>query len=303
MKKFLLVILLICTSVLIWFFFIKKYDYQFRFKTQAGMPTSFQHILNLEEIKYDEKVYSLKNVEQDSYTSVTQQFTTNSDQTILVNWDLESVTDSLTQVKVNFLQRKNTFLNRLGILNPFSKSKYVNQLQSSVRDVSKLIEERGSSFSIHFKGEETSPAIDCACISTGSTVENKAFAMVATVNTLMDFITANELELQGNPLLKVRSWDMEKNYIRFDFCFPITITNTLQQTGEIELKRIESQHSLFAVFKGNYRDSHIAWLEVLEKAKRNNMKVTPLPLEVYYNNPMMGGDAIDWRADVYLPLN
>lgn len=86
------------------------------------------------------------------------------------------------------------------------------------------------------------------------------------------------------------------------FVFPIGYNKNLAAVHSIQLKSIESKASLEAVFNGNYRSSHLAWLDLLEKAKREKLPVEKLPLEIFYSNPRMGGDAIEWKAIVFMPL-
>lgn len=104
-------------------------------------------------------------------------------------------------------------------------------------------------------------------------------------------------------MLKVTQWDNDKNEIVFDFCFPIQLSDNLRENQEIKLKQIKSSKSLHAVFNGNYRQSHLAWFDLYEKARRENISVDLLPLEVYFDNPMTGSESVVWRADIYLPLS
>lgn len=126
--------------------------------------------------------------------------------------------------------------------------------------------------------------------------------MMGTIDKLEEFIENNDLKLDGFPMLKVTSWNLETNQISFDFCFPITAKKGLASVGNIQLKRIESKESLKAVFNGYYRLSHLTWLNLLEKAKRKNIEVENLPLEIFYSNPRMGGEAMEWKAAVFMPL-
>jgi effector-binding domain-containing protein len=71
---------------------------------------------------------------------------------------------------------------------------------------------------------------------------------------------------------------------------------------EIIYKRIPTQRAIKAVYNGNYTTSDRAWYVLLDYAKKNNLEVTGLPLEVFYNNPNLGGDALNWKAEIFMPL-
>ena len=57
-----------------------------------------------------------------------------------------------------------------------------------------------------------------------------------------------------------------------------------------------------AEFNGNYIFSDRAWYELRDYAEKKGLKVTDKPLEIFFNNPNMGGDELQWKADIYMPL-
>ena len=59
---------------------------------------------------------------------------------------------------------------------------------------------------------------------------------------------------------------------------------------------------LIAIYNGNYITSDRAWYALLNYADKNNISVDALPIEIFYNNPEMGGNALLWKTEVYLPL-
>jgi hypothetical protein len=40
----------------------------------------------------------------------------------------------------------------------------------------------------------------------------------------------------------------------------------------------------------------------LDYAKKEGLEVEETPVEVFYNNPNMGADERNWKAEIYLPL-
>jgi len=40
----------------------------------------------------------------------------------------------------------------------------------------------------------------------------------------------------------------------------------------------------------------------MDYAEKNNLEVTGHPLEFFYNNPNMGGNELNWKAEIFMPL-
>jgi hypothetical protein len=40
----------------------------------------------------------------------------------------------------------------------------------------------------------------------------------------------------------------------------------------------------------------------MDYADKNDLKISGLPVEVFHNNPNMGGDALKWKTEIYMPL-
>jgi len=57
-----------------------------------------------------------------------------------------------------------------------------------------------------------------------------------------------------------------------------------------------------ATYNGNYITSDRAWYSLLQYAKNNNLEVSQHLLEIFYSNPNMGGDELDWKAEIFLPI-
>ena len=71
---------------------------------------------------------------------------------------------------------------------------------------------------------------------------------------------------------------------------------------EIRYLEVPPRKALMAEYNGNYITSDRAWYALLDYAEKNKLGVTGLPLEVFYNNPTLGGDALRWKAEIYIPL-
>lgn len=302
MKKILLVILGLAVVTAGWYLFVKEYDYQFRFKAKYGPGTVYKEIMEWQEFDDSEISGKIEVVKQQPYSELVQQVKLSNGNLLRMEWEFEYLNDSVTEVQVNVSEPARQFENRLSILNPFVSSEYLQSLKKKFRQVDRELAVIQENYRISPAGTAISPALDCACITSESSVEGKAMAMTATIGYLQDYLEDNDLNLQGFPMLKVNHWDIETNRISFDFCFPIKMRSNLQETDHIKLKHFDPSSSLLAVFRGNYRLSHFAWMDLYAKARRENRQITALPLEVYHDNPMMGSDENKWRADVYLPL-
>ena len=66
--------------------------------------------------------------------------------------------------------------------------------------------------------------------------------------------------------------------------------------------RLYPKKALKAIYHGNYITSDRAWYALMDYAEKNGIEVVPEPVEVFFNNPNMGGDALNWTAEIYLPI-
>ena len=135
-----------------------------------------------------------------------------------------------------------------------------------------------------------------------SAVNKKASTMLYSIGDLMGYINENEVKLQGDPYLEVTKWDEESSTIEYNFCFPIAKSDSLPVSDLVFFKESPSFRGIKAEFNGNYAITNNAWYYLLEYAKRNNLKVRNLPTEIYLDDPQSGGDAMSWKAHIYLPL-
>ena len=63
-----------------------------------------------------------------------------------------------------------------------------------------------------------------------------------------------------------------------------------------------AKKALMAIYNGNYITSDRAWYALLDYAEKNEIPITGLPLEIFYNNPNMGADEKNWKAEVFMPF-
>ena len=126
--------------------------------------------------------------------------------------------------------------------------------------------------------------------------------MMRDYTYLSNSIVNSGLQLDGPPLIKIIDWDQEKDRIRFNFCFPVLQQVSLPELPEIQYVSIKPNKVLKAEYYGNYQTSDRAWYALMDYADKNNISVSKLPVEVFYSNPTIGGDAMQWKAEIYMPI-
>lgn len=228
---------------------------------------------------------------------------TSGDTSLSMEWRLEYENDSVTRVKVRTLNNEHKLKNRLAILNPFQQSEYVYNLAQKLSEFKQRLDLKQKSYAINIEGISKTPELRCICTtSTNIGIKKKAVEMIERIEIIESYLMQYNLKLSGYPFLKVTNWDISNEKINFDFCFPVDIPEGLEETGLVKIKNFPGQESLKGVFNGNYRESHLAWYELLAKAGRDNIAVEQKPLEIFFNDPRMGVTATEWKAEVFLPL-
>lgn len=301
MKKFLLILGSLALIGLVWYLFIKEYDYQFQFQTDYGPGVAYNEISNWGDV--DKSLDNYRVIESDPYHSIEQQVGSDNGNVNFL-WTFERNSDSITDVTVQVKTSSNSLKNRLVILNPFQTSIYIDSLKTKLLAFRKSIFENQKSYSVKIENDIVrSPAIDCICHhSSNIKIGAKAMEMVKTINFLEDYVLRHELKLTGSPFIKVTAWNREEELIDFDFCFPVNLAQDIRPEGNVEFRQVPSSTSLKATFHGNYRISDLAWYDLVDKAEELDLKTNALPMEIFYNNPKNDIDAPTWKADIFLPI-
>lgn len=303
MKKLFLLLTSILVIVLIWYLFIKKYDYQFETTAKYGPGAVAYELLEWRNFQNGSNPAS-GNFHNDDFNSIIQKFGIQNGDSIEFAWELERLNDSSTAITVKVLSEKNRLANRIAIANPFQKSQYIDSLKQKLLNFKKELRQQQELYRIIPADELVeSPHMDCVCSSSHNIpLTRKATEMMATISSLENYILSNKITLNGYPFLKVTNWDRKNDIIDFDFCFPIEKKEGLREAPNLTLKTYPSQRSLNVTFNGNYRISHISWFDLLSRAREKQLEVTGGPLEVYHDNPKIDNDELNWRAEIYLPV-
>lgn len=294
MKKVYISVPILLLVLLLWYLFIKPQDYQVSFKAKAIPGTIYETV----------KAW---NMGFDSVVPLQFESPTHFEQTIVVNdsvhvfeWNITSIHDSLSQVKVNIKDPVHTLKNKVSV--PFSDTDFEKGSRKTLLDFNGFLNDHLKDFKVSIVGEAELFSSFCACVALNTTPENKARGMMANYSLLNSFLVGNGVTLNGLPFVEVENWDIKANMLTYNFCYPIVRSEKLPNHPDIAYKRIFGKKSLKAIYNGNYITSDRAWYALLDYAKKNNIPVESKPIEVFYNNPNMGGDELNWKTEVYMPI-
>lgn len=279
----------------IWYFFIREYDYSFSFDSEAAPGILYQRVLGWEY----EKLQHRENEKSTPFRKIVQNKEINGFP-LSLNWQFAPVNDSLTTVTVRVKNTEDPLNRRWNQL--FGNDAEKKLVKEEIEKIEETIEADREFYKITFEGEAISPKATCACIKLENEIGNKAFEMMQNINYLAGYVSLNNLEMAGKPRVQVTRWDLETNMIEFNFCFPIKETFTpSEENSPIFITDIEPQTALKATFNGNYMFSHLAWMKLLNYAEIHDIPVEKNPLEIFHDNPEMGGDGLNWTTEIYLP--
>ncbi|MBZ9778617.1 GyrI-like domain-containing protein [Psychroflexus sp. CAK8W] len=287
-------VFIILLASLAWVAF-KPYHYaiQFQSKTLPGV------------INQTIKVWSINlkgsDVEESPSVNLIKQRIKTKNTTYFYNWELTQKSDSLTKVRVEVIDStQNNLLARLS--NVFQKEKIKKTSVENVKALLEILNEHLEDHEVVIDEQTASPSVFCAYVPLKGIQPQKAKGMMLHYNLISDFILKHGIETNGNPMVEVYNWEMEKDSIHYNFCFPIIMKDSLPEDPLIKYKQIDSKNALKATYYGNYMSSDRAWYALQSYAENNSIDLENTPIEVFHNNPMQGGDDTKWKTEVYLPI-
>ncbi|WP_108422623.1 GyrI-like domain-containing protein [Flagellimonas amoyensis] len=294
MKKVFISVPILLLVLLLWYLFIKPQDYQVSFKAKAIPGTIYETV----------KAW---NMGFDSVVPLQFESPTHFEQTIVVNdsvhvyeWDITPIHDSLSEVTVNIKDLDHSLKNKVSV--PFSDTDFEKGTRKTLIQFNGFLNDHLKDFKVSIVGEAELFSSFCACVALKTTPENKARGMMANYSLLNSFLVNNGVTLNGLPFVEVENWDIKANRLVYNFCYPILRSEKLPNHPDITYKRIFGKKAIKAIYNGNYITSDRAWYALLDYAQKNNIAVENKPIEVFYNNPNMGGDELQWNTEVYMPL-
>ncbi|WP_420603925.1 GyrI-like domain-containing protein [Flagellimonas sp.] len=294
MKKVLISIVAIIIIALSWYLFIKPQDYQVNFKVKTTPGTINQAVK-----AWNTSMGDFKSIEQQSLNNFIQQLAFN-DSVHEYHWNVSPINDSLSQVKVNIKDAENSLTNKIQI--PFSDTDFEKKSRKTLLAFNDFLNDHLKDFKVTLVGEEDLFSTACACIPVKTSQIEKAKGMMRNYSFLNSILFENKVELNGPPFVEVVDWDIKTDSLSYNFCYPIIRSENLPKHPDITYKRIFGKKALKAEYNGNYITSDRAWYALLNHAELNGIEIEKKPVEVFYNNPNMGGNELQWKADIYLPI-
>lgn len=295
MKKGLGFISVLVLIVIIWFSFIKTYDHQIEF--EVNLPKGSIYHMILDSNNWDRENVKTKN--KSLYTSIVQTLEIEN-KPFQVLWQFENLNDTSSTVKLYFKNKNQSLRERYKSL--FNQSQNLDSLV----EISKYFKEKAQNFSdlfsIKIEGIDTVSATAYMYVEHKTKRAEKARDMINSDALLFRKNQDSLVIKNGKTFVKVKNWKTESDSIIFRYAFPVKNQKTYPTDRYVKADTLESQKALKAIFYGNYSISDQAWLALYHYAERKGIKLELSPIEIYYNNPMLGGDDKKWKTQVYMPI-
>ncbi len=293
-KKIGLFILLFVFGTSIWYLFIKPYDYLVTFKANT-FPGTINQSIKL----WSKSIDPSSKVIQDDIQNISYIFTIN-DSTYNYDWKLVPINDSTSKVKVYIKDINHSLINKIKI--PFSETNFEKTTKRTLLNFNKMLTEHLKRFKVTVVGKGTFGGTYCAYIPIKSTQFQKAKGMMQNYSLLSNFVAMNKIKLNGTPMVEITKWNINTDSIHYNFCYPIIKSDSLPKHDIIKYKQLKIKPSLKAIYNGNYKTSDLAWYALIDYANKENIEIEYRPVEIFYNNPNMGGDELNWKTEVYMPI-
>lgn len=280
---------------LVWYLFLRPYDYLVSI-TAKTIPGVVNQNIKLWGKTNNNTVF----IRQKDFFNIDQQLRFN-DSIFQYQWKITSVSDSTTSIRVYIKGLNQGLWNRLKI--PFFDTDFEKRTKSTIFDFNNVLTEHLQKFKVTVLDSiQQLPDTYCAYIPIKTSQLGKAKGMMQNYPILSRVLADNNVILNGKPFLEITNWNREVDSVCYNFCYPIIKSDSLPQNGIIKYKKFDGFRALKAIYNGNYITSDRAWYALLDSAKRNGLEVWEKPVEVFFSNPNLGGNELDWIAEIYLPL-
>ncbi|RRQ50422.1 AraC family transcriptional regulator [Maribacter algicola] len=296
MKKSIKIILFIFLLFSLWYLFVKPSDYIINFESKS-LPGTINQSIKL----WGKGLKTTTTLKQEDLNHIIQTFAF-SDSVHDYHWSIIPIHDSLSKVSVEIKDGnlKNSIINKLKV--PFTKTDFVKRSEKTVYDFMTVLKDHVDNFKVTIEGEEETPSKFFAYVTISKEQFNKAKGMMDNTNFISDVLLKNNIQFDGLPMVEVTHWAKKTDSLTYNFGFPIKKLDTLPDLGEIKFKYLNPKPALKAIFNGNYISSDRAWYALINYAENNSISIKETPLEVFHNNPQMGGDSKTWVTEVYMPI-
>lgn len=299
-KKIIIVLSVLFSLFLIWYLFIKKYDYSISFKVNTATGNVFQGIQEWSAAQALKDNESFVVVEKRNFDFIKQEVKKGDDQ-FEYSWSINPINDSITKVTLDIKDFNHSLYNKLTV--PFFNTSFKKEQINKVTDLKTGIINQLKSFKVIIDGEGTSEETFVAYISLKSVLQEKAQNMIMNDADITGFLYKNKLKIVGRPYVEITNWNLDKETIDFNYCFPMDKNTKIVADDRVKFKTILALKGLKATYYGNFRTSDRAWFALLDYAKKNNIKLQNKVLEHFLANPFNGGNELEWETKIIIPFD
>ncbi len=294
MKKISFLLLFLILGGIVLYVFVYPYDYLITMQVKANTGTINQTVklwnlsLKNSELQWDEDL---------THLSQTLHF---NDSTHIYDWNISQVNDSVSKIKIFTKDSAHSIINKIKI--PFFETSFEKRTKNTLEGFTKILAEDLKFIKVKVVGEAEIDSTYYAYVRNKTSQFGKAGGMMRDFPLLDPYLVNRGVALNGKPFIEITRWDMANDSLEFNFCYPIIKNDSLPIHPDLNYGVRKKQRAIKAIYNGNYITSDRAWYALLEYAEMNNIKITGLPVEIFYNNPNTGGDEINWKAEVFMPL-
>ena len=294
MKKISAIVGFLSVGFLLWYLIIKPYDYLVTFKIKTTAGTINQSIK-----LWNTSIENSRPIQQENLKNLTQQIIIK-DSTYNYEWSISSLNDSISKVSVYVTDIDHSFANKISI--PFGTTDFEKRTQNTITDFIEKLKEHLSKTRVSEVVVDSTRSTYCAFIPMKGLQIEKASWMMQNYSILTSVLSAENIEMNGTPFVEITNWNTQNDSITYNFCFPVIKSDSLPKDPRIEYKQYNGEKALKAIYNGNYITSDRAWYALLDYAENHDIVVAKKPLEVFYSNPNFGGDELQWKAEIFIPI-
>lgn len=295
MKKIFGLIGVLCISLIIWFSFIKTYDHQIKF--EVNLPAGTVYHMVLDPNSWDNREQNID--DKATFERIKQSMTVNETAFDLL-WEFENLKDTTSRVHLYFKNREQSLLERYSSL--IKQSTNLDSIIEISKKIKIRAEQFSKQFSIRIEGIDSIHSMTYLYVQNEGIRSKKAGGMMRNNTLLFQKKSDSLVRKNGQTFVKVDHWDLENDSIYFKYAFPVEPQLTYPTDNFVKVDTLPSQKALKASFRGNYSISDQAWIALYHYAKRHQLELKLSPVEIFYNNPMHGGNDRLWRADIFMPI-
>jgi len=294
MKRILWILLIAGLAAFMYYLFVRPFEFEANFKANTS-PGDLVETIRI----WNRSLGNSRIMEVDSFSSLKQTVSWKERKYTYI-WNFTVLNDSTTKVNVQISEPGQGLSNKLLI--PFTNSTIEKDASEIVGKFYEILKTHLRITKVKIVGEVELDPKFCVCRSLETDQIEKANGMMKDFPLLTSFITNFKLKPDGLPMVRISEWNHGLGSIKFDFCFPIQRSDSLPLVNSVTYKEFKGEKVLKAEYYGNYITSDRAWYELVEYAERNGYRVNGMPIEYFHDNPNMGMNESEWKADVFLPI-